>query len=248
MAKPVKLSTHTFKTQMLALKYYREILSRYEDGDRITNLEHDAYLRALITERYDPALRAHGEPVKGDGQISHFERRLNTSAGWSTSGFWVIRLDGSATDFSYIDAVKGKPKGIATDFYNACRHAVAIDYILAKKGAFDEYADASGRMPCELTTDLVTSKDAHLDHARPYFGEIVKGFRAAKGWTKEIPDGVITNPKDAQQSPTFVKSAVADAFRDYHRDLAILRIVSAKANLSTAHFARPPKVRNEVRI
>jgi hypothetical protein len=74
---------------------------------------------ALI-ERFDPVLDAVGEPTKGAGQIAHFERRLNTGTGWSTSGFWIVRQDSTETDFSYIDAVKGKPKGRSQDFYNAC--------------------------------------------------------------------------------------------------------------------------------
>lgn len=30
----------------------------------------------------------------GAGQIAHFERRLNTGTGWSSSGFWVDRKNG----------------------------------------------------------------------------------------------------------------------------------------------------------
>lgn len=134
-------------------------------------------LVALI-DRYDPVLEAVGEPTKGAGQIAHFERRLNTGTGWSTSGFWIVRQDGTETDFSYIDAVKGKPKGRSQDFYNACRQAVALDLILAKKQAFAEYGDDQSRVECELTGKMVTIEEAHLDHAWPYFSHMVSGFRA----------------------------------------------------------------------
>lgn len=106
MAKPVGIGARSFRTQSSALEHFKALLHRYQDGQRIADQGDHADLVALIA-RYDPVLDAVGEPTKGAGQIAHFERRLNTGTGWSSSGFWVVRQDGSATDFSYIDAVKG---------------------------------------------------------------------------------------------------------------------------------------------
>ena len=152
MAKPVEIGSRSFRTQGSALEHYKAVLHRYQDGHRIADQGDHADLVALI-EWYDQVLDAVGEPTKGDGQIAHFERRLNTGMGWSSSGFWVVRQDGTATDFSYIDAVKGKPKGRPQDFYGACRQAVALDLIQAKKQAFALYEDDQGRVECELTGD-----------------------------------------------------------------------------------------------
>lgn len=110
MAKPVAIGSRSFRTQSSALEHFKALLHRYKDGQCISDQGDHADLVALI-ERYDPVLDAVGEPTKGDGQIAHFERRLNTGIGWSSSGFWVVRQDGTATDFSYIDAVKGQPRG-----------------------------------------------------------------------------------------------------------------------------------------
>ncbi|MGC9128636.1 MAG: DCL family protein, partial [Acidithiobacillus sp.] len=197
MAKPVEIGSRSFRTQSSALEHYKAVLHRYQDGQRVSDQDDHADLMALI-ERYDPVLDAVGEPTKGDGQIAHFERRLNTGTGWSSSGFWVVRQDGTATDFSYIDAVKGKPKGRSQDFYGACRQAVALDLIQAKKQAFAQYGDDQGRVECELTGVMVTSDDAHLDHAWPNFSHLVSGFRAARGWSRDIPDGVVSAPADGQ--------------------------------------------------
>jgi hypothetical protein len=173
---------------------------------------------------------------------------LNTGTGWSTSGFWIVRQDGTETDFSYIDAVKGKPKGRSQDFYNACRQAVALDLILAKKQAFAEYGDDQSRVECELTGKMVTIDDAHLDHAWPYFSHMVSGFRAARGWSRDIPDGIVSAPADGQTTATFLDSAVTEAFRAFHHDQAILRILCREANLQTASSARRPKVARPVRL
>lgn len=247
MAKPIEIGSRSFRTQKSALEHYQALLHRYQDGQRISDPGDHADLVALI-ERYDPILDEVGEPTKGDGQIGHFERRLNTGTGWSTPGFWVVRQDGKATDFSYIYAVKGQPGGRSKDFYGACREAVALDLIRAKKQAFVEYGDDQGRVECELTGVLVTIDDAHLDHAWPYFSHLVSGFRAARGWSRDIPDGVVSAPADGQTTATFIDTSVADGFRAYHHDQAILRILSRTANLQTASQARRPRVARPVRV
>jgi len=100
MAKPVVIGSRSFRTQSSALDHYKALLHRYQDGQRIADPADHTDLVALI-ERFDPVLDAVGEPTKGAGQIAHFERRLNTGTGWSTSGFWIVRRqDGTETDFS----------------------------------------------------------------------------------------------------------------------------------------------------
>lgn len=247
MAKPVVIGSRSFRTQTSAQEHFKALLHRYQDGQRITDQEDHADLVALI-ERYDGVLETVGEPTKGNGQIAYFERRLNTGIGWSTPGFWIARLDGTETDFSYIDAVKGKPKGRSQDFYSACRQAVALDLIQAKKQAFSDYGDAQGRVECELSGKLIAIDEAHLDHAWPYFSHLVSGFRAARGWSKDIPDGVVSAPADRQTTAIFLDNEVAEAFRTFHHDQAMLRIVSSEANLQKAYSARRPKVARPVRL
>lgn len=247
MAKPVEIGPLRFRAQKSALDYFKAMHHRYQDGDRISKPGDHADLVALI-ERYDRILDEVGEPMKGCGQIDHFERRLNTATGWSSSGFWVVRQDGSASDFSYIMAVKGLPGDRSKDFYGACRQAVALDLVRAKKQAFAKYGDDQGRVECELTGKMVTFDDAHLDHAWPSFSHIVSGFRAARGWSRVIPDGIVSAPADRQTTAKFVDKAVAEAFRAFHHDQAVLRILSREANLKTASSARRPKVARPVRL
>ena len=247
MAKPVEIGQRNFPTQKAALDHFKELLHRYVDGQLITDSTDHSDLVALI-ERYDRILEDVGEPMKGCGQIKHFERRLNTGTGWSSSGFWLVREDGSETDFSYITAVKGQPGDRSKDFYGACREAVALDNLHAKRRAFDEYGDSQGKVECELTGVMVSIDESHLDHAWPHFSCLVLGFRTARGWSKGIPDGIISPPTDGQTTPTFVDDAVSDAFRNYHHNQAKLRILSKSANLETASQARRPSIRRPVKI
>jgi Protein of unknown function (DUF3223) len=180
--------------------------------------------------------------------INVFLRKRNGFDGFSTPGFWVRRTDSTETDFSYIWAVKGQPKTNAQEFYEACRSAVAADLSAAKRNHFKAFGDSNGSVPCELTGDLISLDEAHLDHAYPSFGHLVVTFRAARGWQHEVPVGVLSVPADRQTSTTFIDPQISEAFSAFHHNAALLRIVRSKANMSMAAGQRKPKVRFPVAI
>lgn len=196
MAKRVVLSNgRDWPTQAAALAHFKAMLARYKDEEVVEDRADHEDLVALL-ERFDDAHPA--EQSKNGCGIDYFFRRFNIEKGFPNSSFWGRRTDGTETDFSDIWAVKGVAKGRAAEFNDACRAAVRADLEAAKKTAFDEHADEFGYMPCELTGNPVSIHSAHLDHAWPTFGMLVTTFRAARGWAKEIPDGVLTLPADAQ--------------------------------------------------
>jgi len=133
-------------------------------------------------------------------------------------------------------------------FYDACRVAVQDDLIAAKRRFFNEHGDEQGRVLCEITSTHIGFEDAHLDHAWPTFGQIVAAFRAARTWTREIPTGIVTLPADAQTQSVFQDLVVAEAFKTFHHDLAMLRIIQRKANLSMAAGQRRPVVQRPLRL
>jgi hypothetical protein len=77
---------------------------------------------------------------------------------------------------------------------------------------------------------------------------MVSGFRAARGWSNDIPNGVVSDPADGQMKAVFIDQSVADAFRSFHHSQALLRILSKEANLQTASAARKPKVSRPVKV
>ena len=165
--------------------------------------------------------------------------RLNFAPGYSTPGFWVVRPDGRATDFSYLTAVEGRPKSQDLEFGNACRRAVADDLTNFARAQFATRPRTT--LPCALTGAPITAAEAQVDHDEPTFGSIVLSFRQAQGWSDSVPQGVLTVGADAQTTTAFADAAVAAAFRDFHAAHARLRIVSAKANLARAAGQREPK-------
>lgn len=108
MAKPVQLPNgRHWRTQTEALKHFKEMLGRHERGDRIEDPQDHADLESLL-QRYDGLLPS-GAVTKCGAGVSHFSKELNVGEGWVSDGFHVHRVDGTSIDFSYIDAVTGKP-------------------------------------------------------------------------------------------------------------------------------------------
>lgn len=246
MAIAITLSNgRTWKTKAAALNHFKAMLARYTDGDVVEDRSDHDDLVALL-ERHDEAIT--DGPSKTGVGIDHFTRTRNNFNGYSTPSFWVHRTDGTATDYSYISGVNGQPKGHSREFYDACRAAVQDDLIAAKRRFFNEYGDEQGCVPCEITGTHIGFKDAHLNHAWPTFGQIVAAFRAAHTWTREIPTGIITLPADAQTQSVFQDPIVADAFKAFHHDLAVLRIIQRKINLAMAIGQRRPTVQRPLRL
>ena len=246
MAKSIELPNgRSWKTQTAALAHFKEMLHRYVDNETIEDRSDHDDLIALL-ERYD-AVETDSPSKIGVG-VDLFLRKRNGFDGFSTPGFWVRRTDGTETDFSYIWAVKGEPKSNAQEFYDACRAAVAADLTATKKRHFKEHGDAHGRVPCEISGKLITIDEAHLDHAYPAFGHLVVTFRAARGWQHGVPEGVLTKPADGQTTTTFIDAVIGQAFRDFHHQAAMMRIIEKSANLAMAAKQRRPKVKLPVML
>jgi Protein of unknown function (DUF3223) len=246
MVKSINLPNgRSWKSQTAALTHFKDMLARHSDNQVVEDRSDHDDLVALL-ERYDAVIT--DSPAKIGSGVEHFFRRRNIGEGYSTPGFWVHRIDGTDTDFSYISAVKGEPKSNAQEFYDACRGAVAADLFAAKKRHFETHGNDAGRVPCDLSDELITFAEAHLDHAYPTFGQLVVSFRAARGWQHGVPGGVLSPPADAQITTSFIDASAAEAFRQFHRGAATLRIVARERNLAMSAGQRRPKIKRPVRL
>lgn len=223
------------------------MLHAYSNEEVVEDRAHHEDLIALV-ERFDEAHATQGQETKAGQGIDCFFRRLNTGEGWSTPSFWIRRTDGSETDFSYIWAVRGEVRNAGLDFVDACRTAVQSDILAAKRAFFEEHGDESRTVECEVSGRRITFDQAHVDHAWPTFGQLVVTFRAARGWARGVPEGVVSAPADAQTRANFVDAEVAESFRSMHHGSAQLRIVDKTVNLSAASKARRPTIRRPVRL
>lgn len=242
--KIIKLSNgREWRSQVDAKAHFRQIRDRYPENTPITDpADHDD-LCALL-ERYDASV-ADGPSKLGVG-IRHFETRVNFTNGGRTLGFWVVREDGSETDFSFIGAIAAAPKAEAQQFSDACREAVHEQIEAAKTRFYAENGGTSGRIPCEITGELIGIYEARLEYAFAGFQDIVWAFRDANGWNDSIPNGVMSNPNDAQTTTTFVDPAAMVRFQVFHRDNAKMKLVARSVRRFQILAARAAAVNRPV--
>ncbi|BCD88221.1 hypothetical protein PSm6_46280 [Pseudomonas solani] len=95
-AKPITLGPRNFAKRGDAIEFLKEMLGRYDLGDRV-NSEDAVFLRAALENHPDSAKKI------GCG-IADFSVR---SADFGTRCFWVNRTDGSTEKFSITASIRG---------------------------------------------------------------------------------------------------------------------------------------------
>ncbi len=129
----------------------------------------------------------------------------------------------------------------------ACRAAVKEDLRLSKIQHFSDHQDSDKKVLCDITGELIDWSEAHLDHKKPMtFQVIVKTFLAANKITIDSP--MLTASQDAQFTTEFESEDIKQKFIDYHHDVADLRIIKAKQNLSLGGSERITKSKSPVKI
>ncbi|MEM9051891.1 MAG: DCL family protein [Bacteroidota bacterium] len=158
-AHPVNLPSISFSKKSEAIDFFKKMLSRYKDGDRLNETD-SVYLHELLLR--------HPNPKIGEG-VEYFYRERNPEQ--PTSGFHIKRVDGSWTDFSYLKCIKGEKDSVREYFYRACRFAVS-DYLIQEKNElFDE-----GKGVCSITGEKLTKETSEYRHTIPSFSEILRLF------------------------------------------------------------------------
>lgn len=159
--------------------------------------------------------------------VDRIEVRLNTEFGKGAPGFWVVRRDGSETDFSYRKCVNGQQSGRAK-FISACRFAIK-DHVAEFKTEFFRVAE---KPTCALTGTSIEFGDCHVDHTPPYtFERIVQAFASLNAL--DIDDPSLTmGGIDGLLTPLFTSPTLRDKFVTFHNNFATLRVISVRANTS----------------
>jgi len=140
---------------------------------------------------------------------------------YNQTGFWLIRNDDSEIDISYKKCLE------SPSHLNECKRAArfSIDpWIFSFKQQF--FDDHGGLAFCPYTGEQLSFVGAHVDHQMPFtFRKIFLDFFGGK----EIDQIEIDY---TTQKPTFKDKQIQSAWIDFHNSLAVLKVVSAKANLT----------------
>lgn len=141
---------------------------------------------------------------------------------YGTRCFYIARLDGSGTDFSYLKCLQNPtPKA---DVRNAARAAVRADLNLKKV-----YRLAlPGGAVCDVTGMPITAENSHVHHAPPMFDVLVDGWVETVGGYEAIAANLLNG--DNVHGNYFCEMDAA-SWLTWHTHRANLLLVHRDANL-----------------
>lgn len=219
MPVPVFIGGLIFPTKAAAKDFFRSLRDRYPNDTEITGEDYE-HLRALI------ACHPEAEGKIGSG-IASFSVSVDAEFG-STRHFVVHRTDGSSTDFSFLACIDGRNH--RRDRFEAMRRAVE-DQIVAFR---DAYFSGTAARVCPLRGIPITPHSYHVDHAPPR-----KFLVLAETWLDlnhlNFLGVHITPPGDNQIVARMTDGVQLESWSKFHRDNAILRMLSPLGNLSDAN-------------
>lgn len=227
--KPYIVKGKSFKTQKELRNYIRNIRDVYLDGQRLSQDDFDFMFDLL--QRHEEA------KIKIGCGVSYMYVKTNEVFKLNR-GFWLVRDDGSETDFSFEICLKHETK--LQKFKNACRTSVADIVMAYKKDFFDRVGEPS---MCLVTGEQMTLRgNSHVDHAPPNtFNKIVQDFISLKGL--DVNDIELLTAEDGRVRNEMVDKTLEGEFVDFHNKMAALRVISKSANLSIVK--RQPNNQNQ---
>ncbi len=138
---------------------------------------------------------------------------------YGSTGFYLVRTDGSTANFSYRVGMNGRPNPWAA-FCSALREAVSYETLDWKNAQFK-----GGPVPCPLCESLMERRDSHADHAFPLtFNSLAKDFAE--------DHGIEASAVIYKNVPMYelADQAMEDSWVLYHRSHAVLRLLCAHCN------------------
>lgn len=215
-AKPLSIGVNNFPTMTAATQYYQEILHSINKG--VLDRKHFDDMRALIERHVD------AETKIGSG-IKDFAVGGDSYAG---KCFYLLRTDGSFTDFSFTKCIKSKKVSNRDKFNRAARSAIFYQIIDYKK----DYFYIHPNRPCEQTGEMVTYETCHVDHCGEFsFKSIVDNFIREHNIDVE---SVKTYQRN--QVEYFDDKELEYDFQNYHDTYAKLQVVTPNYNLTKGKF------------
>ena len=200
------------KTKAEVVTQIRSIVASYPNGTPISS-EDQRWLDLILSHHYQ-----YNDKV-GCG-IKHLEVRSNPSWNGPTRGLWIVRLDGSDIDISWVVALKpdGKPD-VKNEVAKAARYEV--------RQQIHDHHKSGECNDCPLCgTEMQRKINLHVDHVEP-FTDLMARFLSLKNI--HYNDIQTTDlGLDAQ----FEDRDLALAWNQYHLQEATLRLTHAKCNLA----------------
>lgn len=203
-----------FSTQKSLVTRIRQILHRYPDRKPLEKPDF-LFMADLLTRHPDY------EQKVGDGLAAIWTQPNPVYP--NTRNFWLERIDGTSTDFSFMDCLT-HPTHLRK-FHRACRTAISPDIMAFKVRFFKEKQDVC----CPFTGEALSLQNAHVDHAIPFASLVSEFIKAHQIEVSQVEIG--GKAEDQTCLDRFLNPQLEQQWRRFHYDHAEFRVVSPRANL-----------------
>lgn len=223
----IKIGSKEFKTKKALKEYVQAQMYKVKKGEP---------LKGIHLKVVDYIFRQH-ENYEEKIKDMDYTISVRTSSGMNKQyrEHYIIREDGTETDFSYVKAIAGKTCKIS-DIKRALRAVILPQQFAAKNNYFEKHQDSQGYVVCPVTNLKVKKKETHTDHFPVKFEKIVADWFADRSLNSE--SFVLLDGGDNSVNMLVEDKVLEEDFCKYHETHAQYRIVLAKVNLQAARGKR----------
>jgi len=143
---------------------------------------------------------------------------------YNNNGFFIRRLDGTITDFSYLKCINGSNK--LQEIKSMFRSAIRPQIVSFKYSIFN----SDNEVICPITKKKLNNNNCHVDHYKPTFNQLFKKFIKEEGVDLNKLE-VGGQNKDNSMNYYFLDKKLEKNWYDFHFFNSELRITSIQGNL-----------------
>lgn len=217
------IGDNVFKTKNDLKNFTKSILNKYSFNSPIDTIDYNFICELL--KRHPEYDRKVGSGIKSIV--------IRPDGHWGkTRCFHIICIDGTETDFSYINCIDNDTSREPLRMFKlSARGAVEGQIITHLSNYIRRTIDGNNNVVCEMEKIRIKREEATVDHIPPLtFDKIVEGFIKMKNIDPSQIE--YTGFGDNEYNKQFKDPYIKTQFATYHKTVAKLRVISKHNNLT----------------
>ena len=245
-----KIGDNSFKSKKQAKQYYSNILNSYDFGTSLNDKDYKELIDLLNfywenkRENEGRSLNPVEETVKQDANSFYIKDIRVVRFRFNKKCFEFVPSVGHSLIISYKHFIDNPKRDDRAIFNRVCRYTIEKDIIELKKEYFYKNA-INGKAPCQESKKYLEFAELVVDHRQPNTLSIIIDRFIERN---QIDVEKIEYKSSYLQLMQFKDAILAEKFRLYHKEKALLRIVDKKLNASRTGLARIKPLKADIRI
>lgn len=234
MRQKVIIGEYVFDSKKKALEHYKRILNKYDYHEKLSDIDfHDVLSLSKVDSSYQSLITRTEKYIPENLNIVSIQ--IARIKKYNTKCFELVFEDTTTKTFSYVYRINQPQNIYYSAFLRVCRSVVQEDLRLVKQQYFDQYS-IKGQVKCQETKKLSKWEKLVVDHRQPNtFSMIIDRFIEINNIDITKIE-YVTGGGDIDMK--FRDSKLAEDFKKYHKEKALLRIVRKECNSSRTSLAK----------